>query len=108
MFIHHNCHVGGCVCLYLLVKIKSVPPIEWTLDMMSDLVDAVNKFGTDWKRIKNEYKFTATTNALRMKWHYSKKHQHIALEDGKWKVLPGNYNWSAYLQEPIMRKHTYY
>ena len=76
--------------------------------MMSDLVDGVNKFGTDWKRIKNEYKFTATTNALRMKWHYSKKHQHIALEDGKWKVLPGNYIWSAYLQEPIMRKHTYY
>ena len=71
--------------------------------MMSDLVDAVNKFGTDWKRIKNEYKFTATVptvRALKKKWHYSKKYQHIALEDGKWKVVPGR---STYLQEPIMR-----
>ena len=59
--------------------------------MMSDLVDGVNKFGTDWKRIKKEYKFIATVNALTMKWRYSKKHQHITLEDGKWKVLPGNY-----------------
>ena len=73
--------------------------------MMSDLVDGVNKFGTDWKRIKKEYKFTGTVNALRVKWHYSKKHQHITLEDGKWKVVPGNYNWSAYYYN---RKHTYY
>ena len=68
----------------------------WTPDMMSDLVDGVNKFGANWKRIKKKYKFTATVHALRMKWNYSKKHQRIALEDGKWKVLPGNYNWSAY------------
>ena len=76
--------------------------------MMSDLVDGVNKFGADWERIKNEYKFTVTMSALKKKFHYNKKYQHIALEDGKWKVLPGNYIWSAYLQEPIMRKHTYY
>ena len=97
--------------MYLLVKIKSVPPIAWTPDMMSDLVDAVNKFGTKWKRIKKEYKFTATVRALESKWRYSKEHQHIALKNGKWKVAPGNYNWSTYytlLQEPIMRKHNYY
>ena len=64
--------------------------------MMSDLVDAVNKFGTRWKRIKKEYKFTATVQALSSKWRYSKERQHIALEHGKWKVVPGNYNWSAY------------
>ena len=32
-----------------LVKMKSVPPTEWTPDVMSDLVDGVNKFGTDWR-----------------------------------------------------------
>ena len=63
--------------------------------MMSDLVDGMNKFGTNWKRIKKEYKFTATVHALRMKWHYSKEQQHIALKNGKWKVVPGNYNWST-------------
>ena len=58
-----------------LVKIKSVPPIAWTPDMMSDLVDAVNKFGTKWKRIKKEYnKFTATVQALALNWRYSKEH----------------------------------
>ena len=33
--------------------------------MMSDLVDGVNKFGADWERIKNEYKFTVTMSALK-------------------------------------------
>ena len=63
--------------------------------MMSDLVDGVNKFGTDWKRIKEEYKFTATVQALRMKWHHVKQQEYITLEDGKWKVSlsqPGNYS----------------
>ena len=58
--------------------------------MMSDLVDGVNKFGTDWERIKKEYKFTVTTNALRMKWRYEKKQRHISMKDGKWKTVPGN------------------
>ena len=76
----------------------------WTPDMMSDLVDGVNKFGTKWKRIKKEYKFTATVHALSLKWRYSKERQHIALKNGKWKVVPGNYNWSTYYN----RKRNYY
>ena len=63
--------------------------------MMSDLVDGVNKFGHSWKKIKKEYKFTGTVQALASKWRYSKSCQYIALEDGKWKVVPGNYNWST-------------
>ena len=38
--------------------------LSWTPDMMSDLVDGVNKFGTKWKRIKEEYKFSVTSRAL--------------------------------------------
>ena len=62
--------------------------------MMSDLVDGVNKFGTDWERIKKEYKFSVTSRALKSKW--SKTCHLVALEDGKWKMVhtqPGNYNW---------------
>ena len=64
--------------------------------MISDLVDGVNKFGTEWKKIKNEYKFAATMEALKIKWHRVKCQEYITLEDGKWKVSPsqpGNYSW---------------
>ena len=64
--------------------------------MISDLVDGVNKFGTDWKRIRMEYKFTATVEAIKIKWRRVKQQEYITLENGKWKVnpsQPGNYSW---------------
>ena len=53
--------------------------------MISDLVDGVNKFGTDWKKIKKKYDFTVTITALQSEWYNVIRHQ-CQLEDGKWKV----------------------
>ena len=41
------------------------------------------------------YNFTATVEALKIKWHHVKQQEYITLEDGKWKVnpSPGNYSW---------------
>ena len=69
---------GHDTCTFL-VKIK------WTPDMISDLINGVNKFGTDWKRIKKEYDFTVSIAALQSRWYNTIRHQ-CQLEDGKWKM----------------------
>ena len=71
-----------CSCTFI-VKITS--PSIWTPDKISDLIDGVNKFGTDWKKIKNEYDYTVTIKALQSKW-YSVIRRQCQLEDGKWKM----------------------
>ena len=57
--------------------------VSWTPVVISDLVNGGNKFGTDWKRIRMEYNFTATVEALKIKWHHVKQQEYITLEDGK-------------------------
>ena len=94
----------------LLVKIKSMVHVhEWTPDMISDLIDGVNKFGHRWKRIKEEYKFSVSSRALTSKW-LNIRHL-VALEDGKWKMVhtqPGNYNWPIlYLSFTIIMMISY-
>ena len=71
-----------CSCTFI---VKIISPSIWTPDKISDLVDAVNKFGTDWKKIKNEYDYTVTITALQSIWYNVIRHQ-CQLEDGKWKV----------------------
>ena len=79
--------------VYILIQMLTLPPVmedmlllvrkAWTPDMVSDLVDGVNKFGTDWKRIKKEYNFAVTTQALQSRWYNVTR----PLEDGKRKVV---------------------
>ena len=67
--------------------------------MINDLVDGVNKFGTNWKRIKKEYNFSATSTSLQSRWYQLTHHRypHVALENGKWKVTrPFEGNQSIY------------
>ena len=52
----------------IIIDYTFLAPVSWTPDMMCDLVDGVNKFGYQWKKIKKEYNFTVAVNTLAKKW----------------------------------------